>query len=223
MRRPQAATLAVGRSRVRGSRGRGFAVRGSGPAIRIGSYRVSQRVSAAKRATGNLRESPGEGWRGAGINRGPREQRCKGVGGRKSPGTKHVRSGSFRRRPEGVRGAWPGHAPAVRRARRSGHLADAAAGRERGRRHRVGRDGHDAGRHRRLLFRASGERDGCRRPHLAGHLRTAAGVPADGQAARRIGLLGAGRESVLPDEESADRARRARPRRSPRCGRSRRH
>ena len=41
---------------------------------------------------------------------------------------------------------------------------------------------------------------------VAGHLRAAAGVPPDGQAARRIGLFGAGGESVLP------RSRKRRPR-----------
>ncbi len=43
------------------------------------------------------------------------------------------------------------------------------------------------------------------RSDVAGHLRAAAGVPADGQAAGRIGLCGAGGESVLSHEESADR------------------
>ena len=65
-------------------------------------------------------------------------------------------------------------------------------------------------------------RHGCRRARVAGHLRAAAGVPPDGQAARRIGLFGAGRESVLPREEGADRGRRARRRRFADCCRSRR-
>ena len=43
------------------------------------------------------------------------------------------------------------------------------------------------------------------RSHVAGHLRAAAGVPPDGQAARRIGLFGARGESVLSRQESADR------------------
>ena len=54
---------------------------------------------------------------------------------------------------------------------------------------------------------------GAGRSRVAGHLRAAAGIPADGQAARRVGLLGAGRESVLPGEEGADRAERRAPRR----------
>ena len=57
----------------------------------------------------------------------------------------------------------------------------------------------------RLLLRAPGHRHGPRRAGLAGHLRPAPGVPADGQAARRIRLFGAGRESVL------SRRRRRRP------------
>ena len=44
---------------------------------------------------------------------------------------------------------------------------------------------------------------------LAGHLRAAAGVPPDGQAARRIGLFGARRESVLSRQESPDRGQPA--------------
>ena len=51
-----------------------------------------------------------------------------------------------------------------------------------------------------------------RRARVAGHLRPAARVPPDGQAARRIGLCGARRESVLSRQESADR-RKAAPRR----------
>ena len=46
------------------------------------------------------------------------------------------------------------------------------------------------------------------RARLAGHLRAAAGVPADGQAARRVRLLGAGREPVLSGEEGPDRSER---------------
>ena len=44
----------------------------------------------------------------------------------------------------------------------------------------------------------------ARRADLAGHLRPAAGVPADGQAAGRIGLCRAGGQSVLPRQEGAD-------------------
>ena len=39
---------------------------------------------------------------------------------------------------------------------------------------------------------------------MAGHLRSAAGLPPDGQATGGIGLLGAGRESFLSRQESAD-------------------
>ena len=70
---------------------------------------------------------------------------------------------------------------------------------------RIGRQRQDAGRHGGLLLRASGERHGARRSGVAGHLRAAAGVPPDGQTAGRIGLFGAGGESVLPHQESADR------------------
>ena len=42
---------------------------------------------------------------------------------------------------------------------------------------RIGREREDAGRHRGLLLRPSGERHGSRRSHVAGHLRAAAGVP----------------------------------------------
>ena len=48
------------------------------------------------------------------------------------------------------------------------------------------------------------------RADLAGHLRAAAGVPPDGQAARRVRLLGARGQSVLSRQEGADRAERAR-------------
>ena len=72
-------------------------------------------------------------------------------------------------------------------------------------RHRIGRDHHDARRHRRLLLRAPGERHGSRRARVAGHLRPAAGVPHDGQTPRRIRLLGAGRQPVLSRQEGADR------------------
>ncbi len=48
---------------------------------------------------------------------------------------------------------------------------------------------------------ASGTAAGC--PDVAGYLRAAAGVPADGQAAGRIRVRGAGGQSVLPDEESS--------------------
>ena len=58
---------------------------------------------------------------------------------------------------------------------------------------------------------------GAGRAGVAGHLRAAAGVPSDGQAARRVGLLGAGRESVLSRQEGADRRRRAPRRRSRNC------
>ena len=57
----------------------------------------------------------------------------------------------------------------------------------------------------RLLLRAPGERHRAGRAHLAGHLRPAARVSPDGQAARRVGLFGAGREPVLSHEEGADR------------------
>ena len=96
----------------------------------------------------------------------------------------------------------------------SGHGDDAAAGRERGRGDRIGRERDDAGRHRRLLLRASGERHGRRRARVAGHLRAAAGVPPDGQAARRIGLFGARRESVLSRRRKRRPRRRARRRQS---------
>ena len=46
----------------------------------------------------------------------------------------------------------------------------------------------------------------CGRAGLAGHLRPARSVPADGQAAGRIRLLGAHRESLLPHAEGAHRA-----------------
>ena len=59
---------------------------------------------------------------------------------------------------------------------------------------------------RRLLLRAPGDRHGAGRAGLAGHLRAAAGVPPDGQAARRVRLFGAGGESVLSRQEGADRA-----------------
>ena len=60
----------------------------------------------------------------------------------------------------------------------------------------------------RLLLRAPGERHGSGRAGVAGHLRAAARVPPDGQAARRIGLFGARGESVLSRQESPDRGRR---------------
>ncbi len=47
------------------------------------------------------------------------------------------------------------------------------------------------------------------RSRVAGHLRAAAGVPPDGQTARRIGLFGARGESVLPRQESPDRGQPA--------------
>ena len=59
-------------------------------------------------------------------------------------------------------------------------------------------------------FVAPVERRERRRARVARHLRSAPRVPADGQAARRVGLCGARRESVLPHEEGADRARTAR-------------
>ena len=52
------------------------------------------------------------------------------------------------------------------------------------------------------------------RSRVAGHLRAAAGVPPDGQAARRIGLFGARGESVLSRQESPDRRQPAPPPRS---------
>ena len=73
--------------------------------------------------------------------------------------------------------------------------------------HRVGRHGDHTRRHRRLLLRPPGQRHGAGRADLAGHLRAASRHAPDGQAARRIGLCGAGRESLLP------RRRRRRPRR----------
>jgi carboxymethylenebutenolidase len=42
---------------------------------------------------------------------------------------------------------------------------------------------------------------------VAGHFRAAAGDAPDGQAARGVGLLGPGRESVLSRSESADRGK----------------
>ena len=69
-----------------------------------------------------------------------------------------------------------------------------------------GRHHHDARRHLRRLLRAPGERHRARRAAVAGHLRAAPGDAPDGQAARRVGLLGARRESVL------SQPRRRRPR-----------
>ena len=46
--------------------------------------------------------------------------------------------------------------------------------------------------------------------HMAGYFRAAAGFPPDGQTARRIGVFGAGGESVLPHQESPDRGCRRR-------------
>ena len=89
-------------------------------------------------------------------------------------------------------------------------------GRQRGRGDRIGRDRDDAGRHRRLLLRAPGERHRSGRAGVAGHLRAAAGVPPDGQTARRIGLFGARGESVLSRQEGPDRGSRRARRRSPR-------
>ena len=48
---------------------------------------------------------------------------------------------------------------------------------------------------------------GAGRAGVAGHLRPAPRVPADGQAPRRVRLCRAGRESVLPRAEGADGAR----------------
>ena len=96
-------------------------------------------------------------------------------------------------------------AKAIRHHVGSGHRHDAAASRERGYRDRIGRERQDAGRHRRLLLRASSDRHGSGSSDVAGHLRAAAGVSSDGQTARRIGLFGARGESVLPPEESPDR------------------
>jgi dienelactone hydrolase len=53
-----------------------------------------------------------------------------------------------------------GDTKAIRRDVGSGHRHDAAASRERGHRDRIGRERDDAGRHRGLLLRASGERHG---------------------------------------------------------------
>ena len=110
---------------------------------------------------------------------------------------------------QGVRGSRFGDTKAIRHHVGSRHRHDAAASRERGCSDRIGRERDDAGRHRGLLLRASGERHGPRRSRVAGHLRAAAGVPPDGQAARRIGLFGAGGESVLPRQESPDRGQPA--------------
>ena len=63
---------------------------------------------------------------------------------------------------------------------------------------------------RRLLLRAPFHRRRPRRSHVARYLRPAPRLPPDGQAPRRIRLLGAGRESVLPRQESPDRGRRCR-------------
>ena len=57
------------------------------------------------------------------------------------------------------------------------------------------------------LLRAPVERRARRGARVARHLGPAPGVPADGQAARRIGLFGARRESVLSREARAGRAR----------------
>ena len=65
-------------------------------------------------------------------------------------------------------------------------------------------DDQDAGWHLRRLLRAPGHRHRRGRADLAGHLRPAAGVPADGQAARGIRLLGAGGEPLLSRQEGAD-------------------
>ena len=75
-------------------------------------------------------------------------------------------------------------------------------------------DHQDAGRHVRRLLRAPGDRHGAGRADLAGHLRPAAGVPPDGQAARRVRLLRAGGQPVLSRQEGADGRARARRRRS---------
>ena len=70
---------------------------------------------------------------------------------------------------------------------------------------------HDAGRRRRTAYFVHPSSGAARRrARLARHLRPASGVPADGQAARRVGLLGAGGQSVLSREESADGAETAR-------------
>ncbi len=55
------------------------------------------------------------------------------------------------------------------------------------------------------LLRASGNGYGSWRSGLAGHLRSAAGVPPDGQTARLIRVFGAGGESVLSHQEGPDR------------------
>ena len=57
-----------------------------------------------------------------------------------------------------------------------------------------------------LLLRAPVERLGRGRARVAGHLRSAAGVPADGQAAGRIRVFGAGGESVLPRQKGIEHA-----------------
>ena len=115
---------------------------------------------------------------------------------------------------EAVRGSRFGDTKAIRHDVGSRHGHDAAASRERGGGDRIGRERDDAGRHRGLLLRASRERHGPGRSDVAGHLRAAAGVPADGQAARRIGLFGAGGESVLPRRRKLRPRTPARPRRS---------
>ena len=110
----------------------------------------------------------------------------------------------FEEGPAGVRSSRSGDTKTIRRHVGSRRRHDAAASRQRGYRDRIGGERDDAGRHRGLLLRASGERHSSRRSRVAGHLRTAAGVPADGQTARRIGIFGAGGESVLPRQESSD-------------------
>ncbi len=74
----------------------------------------------------------------------------------------------------------------------------------------IGCQRDDARWHGGLLLRASGQRHSPGRPDVARHLRPAAGFPADGQAAGRIGLFGAGRESFLPRQEGPDRGERRR-------------
>ena len=103
------------------------------------------------------------------------------------------------------RSAWFGRTAPIWRAARCGNGDAVAAGCERGRSDGNGRHRDDPGWLRRLLLRAPCKRHGSGCSRMAGHFRFASGVPPDGQAACRIRLRGAGGESVLSGQESADR------------------